>query len=135
MELSPEEPQPLKKHLRLFNDHLEVHQVALEAVVLGNPHKLPGVELVAFLRLYSSVGGEIDSCHYLSIEHDLCLAAYRCLIIPLLKDESAEDLDTVSVGDIDPAGRWYGHCVVSKVDEQVDVLPIIEAILTFLRSE
>ena len=135
MQLGPEKPQPFKKHLWLLNYHLKVHQVALEAIVLGDPYKLPCIELVTFFCLNGFLRCEIDSCYNFPIEHDLSLAAYRPLIIPLLKNKSAKDLDTVSVSDIYPA-RWRdSHSIVSKIDEKVDVLPIVKTVLTLLTSE
>ena len=135
MELGPEEPQPFKKHLWLLYDHLKVHQVALKAVVLGYSDQLSRIELVTFFSLDGFFRCKIDSSDNLAIEHDLRLAAHRPLIIPLLKYKSAKYLDAMSVSYIDPTGWRNSYCIVSEVDEQVDVLPIVKAILTLLTSK
>ena len=101
--------------------------------MLRNSDKLQGVELILILSLLPVC--QIELSKDVAIHHDLCFLSNALLVIPLLKDECTKYLDSVLVGNINPAGRWYGHCVMAKVDEDVNILPVEKAILGLLDAE
>ena len=129
MKLASQEGQPFKQFLWVLNHYFEVHQVALEAKMLGYLHKLAGVEEVALLRLLTPIRMKLYVCRHTPVHHDFALFANGVLIVPLLEDQGAQHLDAVLVRDVGVAGWGDGHCVVAKVDKQVDILPISEPVV------
>lgn len=86
MQLSPQKLEPLQQLLRMLNHNFEVHQVALEAIMLCYFHQLSSVEKITFLSLHGAFGTKIDPCSDTSIHHDLRLLANALDVTPLLKD-------------------------------------------------
>ena len=129
MQLAPQELEPLKELLRLIDFDFKVHEVPLETEVLRDGNQLARVKQVAFLSLAAPIRFKVNLCSDETVHENFCL------LLDPLKDEGAKHLDTVLVRDIDPAGWRDGHPVVPEVDEGVNVLPVGEAVLVFLRLE
>lgn len=65
--------------------------------------------------------------------HRDSLLTKLCTRLPL-SDDGSHGEDSVLVGGIGPGGGRNGNEVMAEVDESINVLPLIEVVVTFITA-